>query len=226
MNSIAKFRPLSNSFRQFVEAVNESQIDALYNKAKFAVKLAELYRPSDPKKPTGSELLNNISTIASLASNVFGIYIPRENRKILPEPIRQDLIHRGQVDVNNLNAIPKVTLLRYLQQTYPPQMVNQLNNQIKDTGTIHVNINKILQIHKDDVSRIKEIASTILHEAQHEWERSNTGTTSEVGPEAVERDFARWMNGPGANYLNQFLQQQGTASMASTPPLQPGFPTQ
>lgn len=219
---------ISNSFRQFLEAVDESQIDALYDKAKIAVKLAELYRPSDPKKPSGAELLRNIATIANLATNVYGIYIPKESRKLLPEPIKQDLIHKGVVDPNNLGAIPKVTLLKYLQQNYPPQTVNQLNSQMKMTDTIHVNINKIIHQYDNDIDRIKEIAATILHEATHEWERENLGSTSEKGPEETEQDFARWMQAQGMQYLNNFMRQlpqQQTQPSALARPIQPQSPT-
>ena len=41
---------------------------------------------------------------------------------------------------------------------------------------------------------IREIASTIIHESQHEIERTETGTTNETGPIAQEKLFNNWFN--------------------------------
>ena len=62
------------------ELVDETQIDAVYNKAKYAVKLVQMY---DQTLPKDQRLLPNISMIAnlSLRPDVLGLFNSKENKK-------------------------------------------------------------------------------------------------------------------------------------------------
>ena len=133
--------------------VDEQQIDRLYDKSKIAVDLVRQYNP---------KLLFNITTIADLASGAYGIYSSGENKKLLPQPLEQQLVYYGKVGRHNLDLVPKITIQRY----YPDVPADQ----IKQSDTIHVNIRRILQESQNDLEAILQIASTIVHEATHEIE--------------------------------------------------------
>jgi len=183
------------SFREFLQGQNidESQIDAIYNKAHIAVELAKIYDRTVDRR----DLLNNIAVIANLAAGAYGVYNSGENRKIMQPQLQQSLIYYGKVTPQNLNNIPKATIKKYYPQIK--------DDQIKNTDTIHVNIRRILNELPNDEDRIMEIASTILHEATHEWERENQGVTSEVGPLKTEAAFKAWMQGPGKQVLQGLM---------------------
>lgn len=155
------------------QKVDQSQIDRLYSKAHIAVEIVQLYNP---------KVLNNISTIANLATGAYGIYMSGENKKILPPTAEQKLIYFGKINRHNLDLIPKVTI----QQYYPDI------KEIKESDTIHVNVRRIMLESGSDLEAILEIASTIIHESRHEEEFELTGKTSEVGPEAAEHSFMQW----------------------------------
>ena len=190
--------------------VDEKQIDMLYDKAHIAVELAKMYRP---------ELLDNIATIADLASGAYGVYNSGENRKNLPQTIEQQLVYYGKVGRHNLDLIPKITLQKY----YP----NIPADQIKESDTIHVNIKRILAESKNDLEAVLQIASTIVHEAIHELEFETTGKTSEAGPQAEERKFMEWARGKLQEITRRYPELQGKANwdaMRAYPhslPLQP-----
>ena len=56
------------------DQVDERQINAIYDKAKYAVQLVRMY---------DKNLLKNISTIAPLTSSVYGMYSSGENKKAI-----------------------------------------------------------------------------------------------------------------------------------------------
>ena len=178
------------TFKEFVASqnVDESQIDSLYRGAHIAVELARLYAP---------DLLKNIAVIGDLASGAYGVYNSGENRKLIPKPVEQALVYYGKVNKNNIHNIPKRTIRQYYPQI--PE------NQIQSSDTIHVNIRRIIKELPNDMDRIIEIASTILHEATHEWERENQGWTSEAGPVKKEREFKNWVYGAGKQTLASLL---------------------
>lgn len=185
------------SFKEFLQGPNidESQIDSVYNKAHIAVQLARAYDQMADRR----DLLNNISVIANLASGAYGVYNSGENKKVIPPQLQQALIYYGKVTPQNIHNIPRATIKQYYPQIQ--------DNQIKSTDTIHVNIRRILNEFPNDEDRIKEIASTVLHEATHEWERENYGKTSEVGPLKTEAAFKNWMQGAGKQVLQGLIAQ-------------------
>ena len=62
------------------EMVDERQIDSAYDKAKFSVKLVQMY---DETLPRDQRLLLNISTIATLNKGVYGMYSSAEDKKVI-----------------------------------------------------------------------------------------------------------------------------------------------
>jgi len=162
-------------FVQSQKNIDEKQIDALYDKAHIAVELVRWYKP---------ELLENIASIANLASGAYGVYNSGENRKLLPKPIEQRMLYYGKVNRHNLDMIPKSTLRKYFPDV--PE------DQIQDSDTIHINIRRIVNEFQGDLERVLEIAATIVHETTHEIERETQGWTSEAGPQAAEKEFMNW----------------------------------
>ncbi len=163
------------SFFEFLQNTDESQIDRLYKKAHVATQIVKMYNP---------KLLEGISTIANLATGVYGVYMSGENKKIMPPNLEQSLIYYGKVGRHNLDMIPKKTLTQYYPQLHP--------ETIKNSDTIHVNVRRIMMESGSDSEAILQIASTIIHECTHEAEREMTGQTSEAGPVAAERVFMNW----------------------------------
>ena len=137
---------------QLTKEPDISQIESIYNKSHVALKLAEAW-------PEGKRLLSKVSVVSNLASGVYGIFMSKENKKILPPDIDSKIIHYGKVDKNQIQTLPNA----YIKQMFPDIDVNR----IQETDTIHVNVRRIITEIKDDLNRIIEIASTIIHEATH-----------------------------------------------------------
>ena len=165
------------------EEVDSRQLDAAYDKAKYAVRLVRLY-----DKMTNQKLLTNISTIATLSQGVFGLYNSGENKKVIGPAAAAKLRMRFGQDVmanNTLNRLPTVVIKQYV-----PDIDER---QIQPSDVIHVNVQKHLAAHGDSMATILEIASTIVHECTHELEMQATGRTSEAKPQAAERAFMTWV---------------------------------
>jgi hypothetical protein len=166
------------------EFVDERQINALYDKAKYAVKLVQLY-----SKTTRQNLLNNISTIAPLTSGAYGLYNSAENKKVIgPQVISKIRFKFGNNVMQNqkINQVPNAVLKQYI-----PDLDM---SQVKPSDVIKVNIQKILQKYGDSKEAVIEIASTIVHEATHSIELQSTGKTNEIGPQNAERKFIDWVS--------------------------------
>lgn len=161
-------------FAEFLQA-DERQIDMIYQKARVAVEIVRMYNP---------RLLDNISTIAELPSGAYGLYNSGENKKVLPPETERALIGWGKVGRHNLDMLPRKTI----QQYYP-----QISNNIKTGDTIRVNVRRIMREFPDEMNRILQVASTIVHEATHEMERETTGQTSDATAYAEENKFMRWV---------------------------------
>ena len=168
--------------------VDESKIDALYDKAKISVKLVQMFN---------EKLLYNINTIIPLQSGVYGLYNSAKNQKVIDqqeaEKIRlkfgKDVIEKHQIDM-----IPNVVL---------KQKVPELDlNKIHPSDTIEVNVSRILKEFGNTKRAVIEIASTIVHEATHENELQTKGSTSEVGPKAAEMQFMNWVKANKATIDN------------------------
>lgn len=166
------------------DIVDERQIDSIYNKAKYSVKLVQLY-----SRLTGQKILNNISTIAPLTQGVYGLYNSVENKKVIGPSIAGKIkfkFDQNLLNQNSLDTLPNVVIKKHV----PDIDVNQLKPSI----TIRVNINKILRELGDSKEAIIEIASTIIHEATHDIEYQSTGKTNEIGPKNAENKFKNWLS--------------------------------
>lgn len=164
--------------------VDERQIDLIYNKAKFSVKLVQLY-----SKMTGQKILHNISTIAPLNQGVYGLYNSSENKKIIGPSVANKIkfkFDKGLLDQKSLDTLPNHVIKKYI----PDVDVNQL----KPSNIIRVNVQKIIRELGDTKEAIIEIASTIIHEATHDLEYQSTGKTNEAGPKNAEAKFKYWVN--------------------------------
>jgi hypothetical protein len=161
-----------------------SQIDMLYDKAKYAIKLVQLY-----SKSTNKRLLNNISTIAPLNSGVYGLYNSGENKKVIGPAASSKIKFKFGDDVlksGNIHRLPNSVIKQYM-----PDLDDR---QIAPSDIIHVNVNRIVKELGDGPAAIIEIASTIVHEATHEIEFQTRGKTDEIGPRKAEQDFKSWVS--------------------------------
>jgi hypothetical protein len=166
------------------DIVDDRQIDSIYNKAKYSVKLVQLY-----SKLTGQKILNNISTIAPLSQGVYGLYNSSENKKVIGPSVANKVkfkFGQNMLDQNKLNTLPNVVIKQHI----PDIDINQ----IKPSVVIHVNVQKIVRELGDTKNAVIEIASTIIHEATHDLEYQSTGKTSEIGPKNAESKFKDWVN--------------------------------
>lgn len=160
----------------------DSKIDQLYDKAKYAIKLVQLYCRS-----TGQKLLNNISTVAPLQSGVYGLYNSAENKKVIgPAAANKIRFKFGQSAMQqNLQRLPNSVIKQYLPDVDERQIV--------PSDVIHVNVQRIVREMGDTKEAVLEIASTIIHEATHEMEFQTKGKTDEVGPKKAEDLFKNWV---------------------------------
>lgn len=179
-----KFKEWINQNTVGTELVDSSQIERLYDKAKLSVKLVQMY-----SKLTNQNLLKNISTIAPLAAGVYGMYMSKENKKVI-----------GKETVDKMRLLfPKDMMLQQKLQTLPNAVIKKYipdvdDKQLQPTDTIRVNVKKIVDKLGDSKESVLEIASTIVHEATHEIELQNTGKTNEIGPKNAEAKFIQWAN--------------------------------
>lgn len=162
-------------FKYFFEHIDASQIDHLYDKAHIAIEIVQMYNPA---------FLNNITTIADLASGAYGLYNSGENRKTLPQEVEKRLIYWGRIKKEQIGLLPAKTLRQYFPELNP--------HDIRIGETIHINVRRILSQSKSDLDAVLQIASTVIHEAQHAIEKESTGTTSETGPKTEEHKFMQW----------------------------------
>jgi hypothetical protein len=171
------------TFKKFLEVVRQrhpvdaSQITRIYDKAALAVELVRLYNP---------DLLNNITTIADLASGAYGVFNSAENKKIIPPELEQRLIYQGKIPKDKIASLPEIVIRKMFPDVRP--------EDIKQGDTVHVNVRRIINEKKTDYERIASIASTLVHEITHSLEREMQGKTSESGPEAAEKAFLTWLS--------------------------------
>ena len=158
--------------------VDDSQIEAKYDKARIAMQLVSEYNAS---------LLDEISTIADLSSGAYGLYNSGENSRLIPEEVKNQIrliFHDENMDDATMNKIP----VKVLGERFP-----QIDaNSIKIDDVIRVNVSRIVNESNTDLEAVLEIASTIVHEATHQIEFETQGWTSESGPQAAERNFYSW----------------------------------
>lgn len=160
----------------------DSKIDQLYDKAKYAIKLVQLYSRS-----TGQKLLNNISTVAPLYSGVYGLYNSAENKKVIGPAAANKIRFKFNQPMmqQNLNRLPNSVIKQYFPDIDEKQII--------PSDVIHVNVQRIVREMGDTKEAVLEIASTIVHEATHELEFQTKGKTDEVGPKKAEEVFKNWV---------------------------------
>lgn len=169
-----------------------SQIDGLYDKAKYAIKLVQMYVKSS-SDPNVRNLLKNISTIAPLNSGVYGLYNSAENKAVIGKPAANKIrftFDQGMLDQqDNIQKLPIAVIKKHMPEVDP--------NQIKPSDVIHVNVNAIVNRLGDSMEAIVEIASTIIHEAKHNMEYRSSPSPNpalgEVNPKKAEEDFKSWI---------------------------------
>lgn len=186
------------SFKEFFNQQQEldaSGIEQLYDKAHIAVKVVRMYNP---------HFLENIATIADLASGAYGLYNSGENKKMLPPDVQQRLIGFGNVSKDHLGSIP----MKVLKQYFP----DLDERKVRSGDTIHVNVRRILSQAKNDLEAVLQIASTIIHEATHRIERETKGQTFETGPQGEERKFMSWAKSNLQKIVQQFPELGGPYS--------------
>jgi hypothetical protein len=177
--------------------VDETQIDAIYNKAKISVELVRWYKPA---------LLANVSTIANLATGSYGLFNSGENQDLLDPSEQQKIIIQSGGKVTHQQLHDPKYQSQVLQQYYP----NVDARHIKPGDTIHVNVRRIIMQSKSDYEAVLQIASTIVHESTHDNEFRKVKHTSETGPVAEEHLFMRWVSNPKIQeFIQKRLQQFG-----------------
>jgi hypothetical protein len=174
------------------ENVDSSKIESLYNKAKYAVKLVQLY---DSK--TNQKLLTNISTIANLnMSGVYGLYNSAENKDVIGPAASKTKFLFGKQTYNqyknNLSNLPPAVVNQYKPDLDPGNLV--------PSDVIHVNVREIVSRFGDTKEAIIEIAGTIVHECTHQIEFRTKGKTSEAGPVRAKEAFKVWADPAGPNW--------------------------
>lgn len=174
-------------FKEWMNTVGtenvDSKIDHIYDKAKYAIKLVQLYG-----RATGQKLLNNISTIAPLNSGVYGLYNSGENKKVIGPAVANKIRFKFGGDIasqQNIQKLPNAVIKKYF-----PEIDER---QLSPSDVIHVNVQRIVREFGDTNKAVIEIASTIVHEATHELEFQKTGKTDETGPRKAEADFKNWV---------------------------------
>jgi hypothetical protein len=184
----------------------DSRIDQIYDKAKYAVKLAQAY----VKTLEGPErdLLKNISTVAPLNSGVYGLYNSSENKAVIGPAAASKIRFKFGADSirqqANLQKLPATVIGQYLPEVDP--------RQIAPSDVIHVNVQKIVRELGDTAAAVMEIASTIVHEATHEMEYRSTGKTGETGPRNAETRFMIWARNNWHSFARNIPQLAGLTS--------------
>lgn len=177
-----------------IEDIDVSQIDRIYNKSDVAVKVVQKYDAA-----TGNRFLTNITTVTPLnQAGVYGLYNSAENRELLGKyDTKRFMLNAEQLE--KIKHMPKTVLRKY-------KIPEEVIKAIQPTDIIHVNVvaiynhfndmykNKQLSPEMAEVYIIREIASTIIHESQHELERRELGDTNETGPLREEKKFASWFD--------------------------------
>lgn len=175
-----------------------SQIDGLYNRARYAIRLVQMY-----SKATNQRLLHNISTIAPLNSGVYGLYNSGENRRVIGPAAANKIKFKFGADAlqnQNLQKLPQKVIKQYV-----PDIDER---QIAPSDVIHVNVRKIVSELGDTPEAIIEIASTIIHEATHEMEFQTNGRTDETGPKMAEAKFRSWLSANWASVVAKIPQMR------------------
>ena len=178
------------------EEVDERQIDSAYGNAKFAVKLVQMY---DKTLAPQDKLLLNINTIATLSQGVYGLYNSKENKQVIADQIPAGIVNKIKMifgsDVigrENIDSVPK-DILKGIPLAVIKQKIPEINiNALKPSDVIHVNIQKHLMKYGDSPEAIRDIASTIVHEATHALDTAKTGNTSEGSAQNAEKRFLDW----------------------------------
>ena len=214
------YAPQVNPATIGTELMDERAIDAVYDKAKYSVRLAQMY---DKTKSDKDKLLLNISTIATLDQGVYGLYNSAENKKVIDQSTlgRLRMVFGDDIISNHkLDALPMSVVRQAIKQHAPDLDVRK----IKVANPIHVNVRQHLAKHGDTLEAVLELASTIIHEARHDWERQNYGKTDESGPRMEEGKFMGWWNKNRDSITRQMPPQFAALKSSSSMMVTPGMP--
>ena len=163
-------------FKEWLQKLDQQQINAIYDKAHIAVEIAQQYA-----KERQPDLLANVTTIANLSTGAYGLYNTADNQKKLPPNTERWLVYQG-VKKEDIPKLPNIILQKW---GVDPKQV-QIGN------TIHVNVKRILSQSRNDLDAVLQISSTMIHEAVHQKEQEMTGQSNENGPKERENDFMMW----------------------------------
>lgn len=174
----------------------ESKIDHLYDKAKLAIKIVQMYSkeewPNASRSIFGKQvgsLLRNVSTVAPLSAGVYGLYNSGENKKVIGPKIANQIKFKFGNNIlqqNKINRLPNTVIKQYIPEID--------ENQLIPSDVVHVNVQRIVRELGDSKEAILEIASTIAHEAVHSIEFQEFGKTGETRTRQVELQFKSWAN--------------------------------
>jgi len=148
--------------------------------------------------------LLNVGVIAPLSGSAYGLFNSGENQRILDRDIMKPGITFKTMQPISPDDMRQKDFLKNLsyqviRQEYPDVDVNKIH----DSAMIHVNVPKIINdlklrgLKDRDLEKeiIKQIASTIVHEATHQleavWLKDKKG---EGVPEQAEKKFADWLS--------------------------------
>jgi PBP1b-binding outer membrane lipoprotein LpoB len=186
--------------------VDARDIERIYNKAKISVSLVKMFSVQTGRP----QLLHNVASIINLASGAYGLFNTGDMQTDIDTAVSPDkqqqliFMHKGNLQKKDLEKTAQDVLKGYF-----PDMDER---KLKPKDVVQININRILSDPRinDDVTAIETIASTIVHEAQHDLEYRQKKQTSEMGPETLEREFKAWVKDSQVQqYIHSELQKYG-----------------
>lgn len=212
------------------EIVDSKSIESIYKKAKNAVELVRRYDAAQGEhgwiktilgirgtKPFG--YLRNISMIAPLSGNNYGLFNSSETERFIDANIVKDN-KQGPPQSSQPVTFKPVTELspdEIQKRDFLKQMALDVITQkfpnidlsgIHSSAAIHVNVQNIVgdikkqfgkvtdpaKLLEIDKAIIKQIASTIVHESTHELEYKKKAKSTEVLPEQAQQRFEAWVD--------------------------------
>lgn len=212
------------------EIVDSKPIQSLYKKANNAVELVRRYDAAAGEHSWLKSILNikstkpfgylrNISTIAPLADNNYGLFVSTEDQRFIDADLVKGMDQGPPQSQMPATFKPKTELspeelekkdflkamaLDVIAQKFPNIDVSKIHS----SAVIHVNVQNIvkdisakykgvtdpIKLLEMDKEIIKQIASTIVHEATHELEYKKKKQSTEALPKQAEQHFSAWVD--------------------------------
>lgn len=212
------------------EIVDSKPIESIYKKAKNAVELVRRYDAAQSEhnwikttlgikgtKPFG--YLRNISMVAPLSGNNYGLFNSSETERFIDANIVKDNKQGPPQSSQPVTFKPLTELSpdEIQKRDFLKQMALDVITQkfpnidltgIHTSATIHVNVQSIVRdvtkqfgkvtdpakLLEIDKAIIKQIASTIVHESTHELEYKKKAKSTEALPEQAQQRFETWVD--------------------------------